>query len=495
METGEVLQGRFHIEEPLRRGGMGDIWLARDDRTGGLVVVKVLRASQDAGARASSERRRRRRTLLNRFERECDLLQRLDHPGIPRLLARGFQGLDPYMVMEYIEGPALDEFLRLHTPTPAACAAIMTQILDALAYAHANGVVHRDVKPHNVIVGADGVVHLIDFGIAFLTDPDATRYTEEGHTPGSTGYRAPELILSNETVTTAADVYGAGCVYFLLLTGRQPFCGRPTRSADEQHLYDPPPRVSGVVDHVAPEIDDIVDRMLAKDPASRPRPEDVAKLLNPHLPAPGDPAPDPALTPDPTARFRTPDGGHVRGAAVSGSSRRRGRRSSRLGTDRPSRAQYDELVVRAAEEVDAGEPGPAIARLDETLADVRDAWGLGYLPVARACLRCGDAARLEGLGARARARYRDADRQVAGDSSREGAELRLEARIGLAECLVPEERLDDAVAEWSAAARDTLAIDPVPRRLNRRLREVALELQERGHGAAIRQLLARLPDC
>lgn len=493
MERDAVLLGRFRIEGLLRQGGMGKVWIARDGETGGLVVVKTLYSSWHDGSRSSPDSRRFRRTLLKRFERECDLLQDLDHPGIPRLLARGFEGIDPYMVMEYIEGPALDEFLDHSTPTPNAATAIMTQLLEALAYAHSRGVVHRDVKPHNVIVGADHIVHLIDFGIAYLTDPDATRYTEEGVTPGSLGYKAPELIEAGGDVTPAADMYGAGCVFYMLLTKDKPFAGTRERSMEEQHLHDVPPRVRAQVGHIAPEIDDVIARMLAKDPASRPAPDEVITVLRPHLPRLGDPAPDPELTPDPTLLFRAPDGRDRLRTVECAPRRGRSRRSSRPGVDRPTRSEYDELVTRAYDEVRAGEPGSAVARLDATLADVRSAWGRGYRPIARACLRCGDAARLEGIWARARARYRDAERQVAGDTSAEGAALRLEAQIGIAECLVPEERLKEAAEEWFALARKVSALDPVPPVLVRRLRESAAELVERGYGDRIQPVLDRLP--
>lgn len=489
MQPDDVLLGRFRVEGLLRRGGMGEVWTAHDLETGRRVVVKKAHDSASAGM-PSRERRQRRATLLKRFERECNLLERMDHSGIPRLLSRGFEGVDPYMVMEHIEGVALDEFLGRHTPPATAAAAIMTQLLEALAYAHAAGVVHRDVKPHNVIVDTEGIVHLIDFGIAFLTDPDATRYTEEGATPGSLGYKAPELIGGDGEVTIAADIYGVGCVYFMLLTKRRPFEGSPGH-VEAQHLYAVAPRVSEIVGHVPPEIDEIIARMLDKNPAGRPTIEEIIKVIRPHLPRLGAPAPSPALIPDPTRVFRDPAGEDRPVAPARASRRGRSRRAPRPGADRPAREEYGLLVEQARKEIDAGEPGPVIERLAETLAYVRAAWG-DYPPVARACLRCGDAARLEGIWARARARYREAEQQVARNLSAEAEVIRLEARIGLAECLVPEGRLEDAVAAWLGVARETLALDPVPEVLDTRLREVAPELIERGHGSVVQPVLDEL---
>ncbi len=171
---------------------------------------------------------------------------------------------------------------------------------------------------------------------------------------------------------------------FLLLTGRPPFLERSDRSYDDQHLYDPPPRVSEFVDHVDPAIDAIVDRMLAKAPESRPTAEEVIAVLAPHLPQPGDAAPNPALDPDPTLPFRSPDGRER--PAETERAPRRGRGRRRPEVDRPSRDEYDDLIAQAADEIEAGEPGPATERLDATLEEARRAWGSATCPSrGRAC--------------------------------------------------------------------------------------------------------------
>jgi hypothetical protein len=162
--------------------------------------------------------------------------------------------------------------------------------------------------------------------------------------------------------------------------------------------------------------------------------------------------------------------------------------------DRPSRAEYDRLLTQAQEEIDAGEPGMAIAELERTLPEAERAWGQSHPPIARARLRCGDAARLEGVWTWARACYREVAKQLAQGGSREVTELHIEAQIGIAECLATEELLDDAAVEWAEAVERTLALTPIPRVLVGRLREVAVDLQERGYGARIESHLGRLPE-
>ncbi len=215
MEAGDVLDGRYRVEQALDQGGMGTIWTAIDLVTGQLTAVKVLRLdAYTQGRFTPAERARHRAELLKRFEREGAILEELKHPGIPRLLHRGYLGEEPYLVMEYVEGISLREFLDTRGPFPFdAAVAVAVQVAEALAHAHANGVVHRDLKPGNVVIAcADGAVKLLDFGIAHLTDPDATRYTALGATPGSAGYMAPEQLRGQQDISAlVASTRSAVC--------------------------------------------------------------------------------------------------------------------------------------------------------------------------------------------------------------------------------------------------------------------------------------------
>jgi serine/threonine protein kinase len=158
VEAGDVLDGRYRVDEPLDQGGMGSIWKAVDSDTGAWVAVKVLRLDAYTQGRFSpSERTRRRAELLKRFEREGMILEELKHPAIPRLLHRGYHREEPYLVMEYVEGETLRDFLDRRRPLPlgAACA-IAVDVAEALVHAHTHGVVHRDLKPGNIVLAADG---------------------------------------------------------------------------------------------------------------------------------------------------------------------------------------------------------------------------------------------------------------------------------------------------------------------------------------------------
>ncbi|MEV8476431.1 serine/threonine-protein kinase [Streptomyces sp. NPDC051173] len=503
MEAGDVLDdGRFLVEESLDQGGMGSIWKATDTTTGRTVAVKVLRLDAYTHGRLSpGERVRRNVEMLKRFEREGAILAELDHPAIPRLLHRGYWREEPYLVMEYLDGPTLREFLDQHRPLPlAAACAIAVQIAEALAHAHVHGVVHRDLKPGNIVLSrADGRVSLLDFGIAYLTDPDATRYTALGETPGSAGYIAPEQLRGLREVTAAVDHYAFGCVLFELVTGQRPFEDKPDRNKNIQHLEDLPPRIRSINSGLPQELDDLVADLLSKIPGDRPARIEVWEALHGLLPAPGDPAPEPALEPDPTLHYRTAGGLHAvaaprRPAAPPRLNRRRG---SWLG-----RGEFAALQARAKAELEATDAGPVCARLERALAQAVEDWGIADLSVADAHLTCADAALLGGRVQRAEFLYG----QVAGAPVRQAAPellaLMLEAEIGAVECRIPEGDALRAVEDWTRTVRKVLELPDRTARLIGRCREAGLGLvdwlgsdkNESGHIKAVADLLSSLPD-
>ncbi|MGV9621013.1 serine/threonine-protein kinase [Streptomyces tendae] len=490
METGEVLDGRYRVEEALDQGGMGIIWTATDLESGTTVAVKVLRLDAYTQGRFSpADRARRRVELVRRFEREGAVLEELTHPGIPRLLHRGYLDEEPYLVMEYVDGISLRDFLDVRRPFPFdAAISVAVQVAEALGHAHANGVVHRDLKPGNVVVAfGSGSVRLIDFGIAHLTDPDATRYTALGATPGSAGYMAPEQLRGQQDISASVDLYAFGCVLFELLTGEKPFEDKADRNKDIQHLEDLPPRLRSINLGIPEELDELAWDLLAKRPADRPRTVgQVLDALRVFLPGPGDPPPDPQLDPDPTAPYRLGEGAMPSGATLSG--RRPGvRRPGRRRGGWLSRNEFAGLIARARAELLADGPDRHCVALADLLPRATGDWGDREPVVLEARLVCADAARLDGRTAEAKCLYEEVT-----EGGYLSDPLVLEAAFGVAECRMPEGDFSGAFRGWSEALDRLLSLVPMPADLVRRCREVALELGESGYEDEVSVRLSRL---
>ncbi|RKN08195.1 serine/threonine-protein kinase [Streptomyces radicis] len=493
MEAGEVLDDRYQIEEALDQGGMGSIWTATDLSTGDRVAVKVLRFDAYTQGRFSpAERARRRAELLKRFEREGAILEELNHPGVPRLLHRGYLSEEPYLVMEYVDGVSLREFLDLRRPFPFdAAISIAVQVAEALGHAHTCGVVHRDLKPGNIVVGfGSGAVKLLDFGIAYLTDPDATRYTALGDTPGTVGYMAPEQRRGQQDISAAVDLYAFGCVLFELLTGERPFEDKPDRNKDIQHLEDLPPRLRSINLGIPEELDELVWDLLAKAPADRPDSiDEVLDVLRGFLPRPGDPAPDPQLDPDPTAPYRMPNKEAAGVGAVPSNRPAASRRSARRRGDWLGRNQFAGGIALARAELLARGPGDRCTELVGLLSRAESDWGDRDPMILEGRLVCADADRLDGRTADAKRRYEQvADR---GDPS---DPLVMEAELGIAECRMPQGDFVGAFHGWRAAVERILTYAPTSEGLTNRCREIALELGESGYQAEVAELLSQLPE-
>jgi serine/threonine-protein kinase len=253
--------GPYVIRSRLGRGGMGAVYEAEDTTTGRLVAVKMLAAALGDDV-----------TLRKRFAAEIETLKNLAHPGIVRLLAFGEQDGQPYYAMELVRGRTLDQALR--GGRRFSCAetiGLALEITRALKSAHDHGVVHRDIKPANLLFmdqPADGVtVKLADFGIARLFS-DAG-HTQAGTIIGTAEYMAPEQA-AGSSVDHRVDLYALGLVMFAMLAGRPPFQGGHVMEVIQRQRTEPPPRVSALVPNIVPELDDLIDRLLAKDPAKRP---------------------------------------------------------------------------------------------------------------------------------------------------------------------------------------------------------------------------------
>ncbi|WP_433757063.1 protein kinase domain-containing protein [Nocardia sp. CA-135398] len=247
--------GKYRLDRLLGRGGMGAVWLAHDSETGRTVALKVLAEHVAADT-----------DYRKRFQREARLGSSLRHPHIVPI--HGFGELDGrlYIDMEYIDGIDLSEMLtRVGTLTPIAAVDFVTQAASGLDAAHRAGLIHRDVKPSNILVGTGGHAYLIDFGIAHSLGQTAV--TATGMAIGSWAYMAPERF--NGTVDARSDVYSLACVLYECLTGRRPYGDTDPARQMHGHLMTAPPHVSTVNPAVPPALDAVIARGMAKDQTQR----------------------------------------------------------------------------------------------------------------------------------------------------------------------------------------------------------------------------------
>ncbi|MFI6363510.1 protein kinase [Nocardia sp. NPDC050630] len=247
--------GKYRLDRLLGRGGMGAVWLAHDSETARTVALKVLAEHVAADA-----------DYRKRFQREARLGSALRHPHIVPI--HGFGELDGrlYIDMDYIDGIDLAEMLtRVGTLTPTAAVDFVTQAASGLDAAHRAGLIHRDVKPSNILVGTGGHAYLIDFGIA--QSLGQTAVTATGMAIGSWAYMAPERF--NGTVDARSDVYSLACVLYECLTGRRPYGDTDPARQMHGHLMTDPPRVSTMNPAVPQELDAVIARGMAKDQTQR----------------------------------------------------------------------------------------------------------------------------------------------------------------------------------------------------------------------------------
>lgn len=212
IDLGDVLAHRYHLVRPLGHGGTSDVYEARDDERDVAVAVKILRSADDE--------------VLRRFDQEARALEMLVHPGLVRLLDAGEVAGRPFLVMELVDGRSLADAISLGPLGAAQTAQIGAQVSAALAYAHGMNVVHRDVKPSNVLLSDGGDAKLSDFGIARLVD-DST-ITVTGAMLGTAAYMAPEQ-LEDHHVTASADIWSLGIVLLECLTGARVYQGSPSQ--------------------------------------------------------------------------------------------------------------------------------------------------------------------------------------------------------------------------------------------------------------------------
>jgi eukaryotic-like serine/threonine-protein kinase len=262
--TRAYAEGRYEVRTLLGRGGMATVYLAHDRELDRPVALKVLHRS---GA-ADDE-------FAHRFRREAQTAARLAHPNVVQIFDTGEEDGDQFIVMEYVEGEGLDAVLaREGRLDPARALGLGEQACAGLAYAHDQGVVHRDVKPANLLLRADGVLKVTDFGIAQAAD--ATALTQAGTLLGTASYVAPEQARGAK-VGPAADVFSLGVVLYELLTGKLPW--RIESLADLPNVGAKPARpIRELAPEVSPAVEGAVMRSLETDP--RRRPADCGELLS-----------------------------------------------------------------------------------------------------------------------------------------------------------------------------------------------------------------------
>ncbi|HEX5199441.1 MAG TPA: protein kinase [Actinoplanes sp.] len=263
MQAGTRIAGRYELTEPVGSGGMGQVWAGYDERLDRPVAVKFLRP----GLAVETDRH----DVVERFRREARITARLDHPGVPTVHDAGVVGDELYIVMQLVPGTLFADLIAENGPLPVPwVAAIGAQICSVLAAAHAASLVHRDLKPTNLILGPTGLVKVLDFGVAAVLDTDLPKLTATGETIGTPTYMAPEQALGASSVGPRADLYALGCVLYELLTGEPPYLADNALGMLHQHLEAPVPHVADARDDVPPQLDGLIVTLLAKDPQDRP---------------------------------------------------------------------------------------------------------------------------------------------------------------------------------------------------------------------------------
>ncbi|MFB6392273.1 protein kinase domain-containing protein [Polymorphospora lycopeni] len=302
----EPIAGRYELVEQLRSGGMGQVWRGYDGVLDREVAVKLIRTDITSSPEEADE-------FARRFRREARVTARIQHHGVPQVydavLDQSYDRV--YLVMEYVRGTSLRAYINPSQPLPVPWAvAVAAQICTVLSHAHAIPVVHRDLKPDNVLVTDAGTVKVLDFGIAAILRTDVTRITVPGQALGTHRYMPPEQTKGAQ-VTPQSDLYALGCLLHELLAGRPMFDGTNEFELMRQHVYDTPVPLRKLRTDVPEAVERLVLQLTAKTPEQRPRDAyDVYEQLLPFLPLPGaaTPAAEPlAAVPDPTLLYRRPN--------------------------------------------------------------------------------------------------------------------------------------------------------------------------------------------
>ena len=254
--TGRIIAQRYQILDTIGKGGMAIVYRAIDTRTGHSVAIKVLRPefSQDE-------------EFLSRFQREAEAASKVSHHNIVNLLDVGMDGDSRYLVMEYVQGKTLKEVIRQKGKLPYTTAAqIAIRILSALQHTHRNGIIHRDIKPQNILVQSEGHIKVADFGIARMAN--SSTLTKGDSVMGSVHYFSPEQA-SGDNVAETSDIYSVGVVMYEMLTGQVPFDGDSPVAVAMQHLHNKPRPISEISPDVPAAVAHVVAVAMEKEPRFR----------------------------------------------------------------------------------------------------------------------------------------------------------------------------------------------------------------------------------
>jgi eukaryotic-like serine/threonine-protein kinase len=265
---GELIGGRYEVEDLVGTGGMSSVYRARDNVLERQVALKILHDHFSGDPE-----------YVERFRREARAIARLNHPNIVTVIDRGELDRHQFIVFEHVAGENLKDVVRRRGPLPVdEAVAVTTQVARGLAFAHEHGVVHRDVKPQNVLIEENGTAKVTDFGIARSIDP-GDELTESGTLLGTSEYIAPEQA-SGRRVDSRSDQYSLGVVLYELLTGEPPYSGDNFMAVALKHVHDPVPRVRDRRRDVPASVDAVVSRAMAKRPEDRfPSTDDMVAAL------------------------------------------------------------------------------------------------------------------------------------------------------------------------------------------------------------------------
>jgi len=262
MSTPRLLSNRYELGETLGYGGMSEVHHGHDVRLGREVAIKILRADLARDPQ-----------FLERFRREAQNAAALNHPAIVAVYDTGEANAEfgplPYIVMEYVEGRTLRDIVKTEGPMSQKRAMeVMADVCAALDFSHRHGIVHRDVKPANVMITKNGAVKVMDFGIARAMHDGQSAMTQTAAVIGTAQYLSPEQA-RGESVDARSDVYASGCVLYELITGEPPFTGDSPVAVAYQHVREDPKPPSSVNPAVTPTLDAVVLKALSKGPANR----------------------------------------------------------------------------------------------------------------------------------------------------------------------------------------------------------------------------------